>query len=208
MVAFAGAGPWPQITSVRPRLVSCTMMGTSPPGPLRCGSTTCRVKAVATPASNALPPFSSVAMPTAVAIQCVEVTTPKVPSISGRVVNGLGLILPAMRLVPSCRPFLAYTAMDMACRMQIPSATGLIAASPFMDINNINHVGMAVRDLAATARRYEAMGFQLTPYSPHSAAWKPGDPVQPLGSGNRCVMFRGTYLEVLGTEDPRQPAAR
>ncbi len=32
-------------------------------------------------------------MPTAVAIQWVEVTTPNVPSISGRVVNGLGLIL-------------------------------------------------------------------------------------------------------------------
>ena len=32
-------------------------------------------------------------MPTAVAIQCVEVTTPKVPSISGRVVKGSGLML-------------------------------------------------------------------------------------------------------------------
>jgi hypothetical protein len=32
-------------------------------------------------------------IPTAVAIQWVEVTTPKVPSISGLVVNGLGLIL-------------------------------------------------------------------------------------------------------------------
>src|SRR3954467_11470643 len=93
MLAAAGAGPWPQITSVRERLTSCTMTGTSPPGPLRCGSTTCSVKAVAAPASNALPPFSSVAIPTAVAIQCVEVTTPKVPSISGRVVNGSGLIL-------------------------------------------------------------------------------------------------------------------
>src|SRR5690348_3834590 len=30
-------------------------------------------------------------MPTAVAIQCVDVTTPKVPSISGRVVKGSGL---------------------------------------------------------------------------------------------------------------------
>jgi hypothetical protein len=50
------------------------------------------VKAVATAASKALPPFSNVAMPTAVAIQCVEVTTPNVPSISGRVVNGLGLM--------------------------------------------------------------------------------------------------------------------
>src|SRR3954466_6016099 len=105
MVALDGAGPWPQITSVRPRLVSCTIMGTSPPGPFRCGSTTCSVKAVATPASNALPPFSSVAIPIAVAIQCVEVTTPKVPSISGRVVNGLGLMLPAMILVLSGRPY-------------------------------------------------------------------------------------------------------
>src|SRR3954452_16849688 len=93
MVAPAGAGPWPQITSVRERLTSCTITGTSPPGPLRCGSTTCSVNAVAAPASNALPPFSSVAIPTAVAIQCVEVTTPKVPSISGRVVNGSGLML-------------------------------------------------------------------------------------------------------------------
>ena len=76
------------------------------------------------------------------------------------------------------------------------------------DINNINHVGMAVRDLAATATRYETMGFALTPYSPHSAAWKPGDPVQPLGSGNRCVMFANTYLEILASENPQRPAAR
>src|SRR6202043_3737352 len=93
MVPPAGAGPWPQITSVRPRLMSWTISGTSPPGPFKCGSTTCSVKAVATPASNALPPFSSVAIPTAVAIQWVDVTAPKVPSISGRVVKGLGLIL-------------------------------------------------------------------------------------------------------------------
>src|ERR1700761_8908065 len=69
------------------------MIGTSPPGPLRCGSTTRSVKAAATPASKALPPFSRMLMPTAVAIQCVEVTTPKVPSISGLVVKGSGLIL-------------------------------------------------------------------------------------------------------------------
>src|SRR5262245_20273347 len=92
MVALAGAGPWPQITSVLPLRMSWRMTGTSPPGPLRCGSTTCSVKAVATAASKALPPFSRVAMPTAVAIQCVEVTTPNVPSISGRVVNGFGLM--------------------------------------------------------------------------------------------------------------------
>ena len=77
-----------------------------------------------------------------------------------------------------------------------------------MDIDNINHVGMAVRDIAVTVDRYQAMGFQLTPYSPHSAAWKPGDPVQPLGSGNRCVMFENTYLEILASENPAKQAAR
>ena len=59
----------------------------SPPGPFRCGSTICRVKPVATAASKALPPRSRIAMPTAEAIQWVEATTPKVPAISGRVVN-------------------------------------------------------------------------------------------------------------------------
>src|SRR5580704_2496676 len=87
------------------------MTGTSPPGPLRWGSTTCRVKAVATAASNALPPFSRVAMPTAVAIQWVEVTTPKVPSISGRVVNGLGLTL----LIEALRRFTRAARGDRSC---------------------------------------------------------------------------------------------
>src|SRR6202021_4311321 len=93
MVAPAGAGPWPQITSGLPLRGSNRITGPSPPGPLRCGSTTCSVKAGAQAASNALPPFSRIDMPTAVAIQCVEATTPNVPSISGRVVKGSGLIL-------------------------------------------------------------------------------------------------------------------
>src|SRR6516165_10412987 len=67
------------------------MAGTSPAGPHRCGSTTCSVKAVAMPASNALPPRSKIDMPTAVPIQCVEATTPNVPSITGRVIKGSGL---------------------------------------------------------------------------------------------------------------------
>src|SRR5215470_19381423 len=92
MVAAVGAGPCPQITSGRSLRTSNRITGTSPPGPLRCGSTTWSVNAVAHAASKALPPFSKVDIPTAVAIQWVDVTTPKVPSISGRVVNGLGFI--------------------------------------------------------------------------------------------------------------------
>jgi hypothetical protein len=65
------------------------MSGTSPPGPFRCGSTTCSVKAHATAASNALPPRSSMRIATAVASQWVEAATPNVPLISGRVVNGM-----------------------------------------------------------------------------------------------------------------------
>jgi catechol 2,3-dioxygenase-like lactoylglutathione lyase family enzyme len=76
------------------------------------------------------------------------------------------------------------------------------------DIDNINHVGMAVRELAVTVARYEAMGFQLTPYSEHSGAWKPGEKVQSFRSGNRCVMFANSYLEILASTDPSQPSPR
>lgn len=76
------------------------------------------------------------------------------------------------------------------------------------DIDSINHVGMMVRDLADATARYEAMGFLLTPFSPHSGAWKPGEKVQSLGSGNRCVMFTNNYLEILASSDPAVPSPR
>ena len=79
---------------------------------------------------------------------------------------------------------------------------------PTADIDSINHVGMAVRDLAQASRRFGDMGFVLTPYSPHSGAWKPGEPVQKFGSGNRCVMFAHNYLEILAAENPAVPVAR
>ena len=80
MVAFAGAGPCPHRTVGRPLSAGAKMIGTSPPGPLRCGSTTCRTNPVATAASKALPPPSSTAMPAAEASQCVEATMPNVPA--------------------------------------------------------------------------------------------------------------------------------
>jgi hypothetical protein len=76
------------------------------------------------------------------------------------------------------------------------------------DIDSINHVGMAVRHLEQASLRFEAMGFTLTPYSPHSGAWKPGEPVQAFGSGNRCVMFERNYLEILASERRDAPAPR
>ena len=87
MLAACGETPWPQITCWRRLAAMWRMIGASPPGPFRCGSATCRVKAAATAASKALPPRSSTAMPTWLASQCVLATTPNVPAISGRVVN-------------------------------------------------------------------------------------------------------------------------
>ena len=76
------------------------------------------------------------------------------------------------------------------------------------DIDNINHVGMAVRDMAATAARYESFGFLLTPFSVHSGAWKPNEAVKSLASGNRCVMFGSNYLEILASENAEEPSPR
>ena len=50
-----------------------------------------------TAASNALPPASSIRIPTADASQCVEATMPKVPTSSGRVVNTSDPAAPAQR---------------------------------------------------------------------------------------------------------------
>lgn len=76
------------------------------------------------------------------------------------------------------------------------------------DIDNINHVGMAVRDMAATAALYESFGFLLTPFSVHSGAWKPNETVKSLASGNRCVMFSSNYLEILASESAVEPSPR
>jgi catechol 2,3-dioxygenase-like lactoylglutathione lyase family enzyme len=75
-------------------------------------------------------------------------------------------------------------------------------------IHSINHVGLAVRDMHDTAARYERMGFVLTPWSVHSGAAKPGEPVTRMGQGNRCVMFSRNYLEILAHEDPATPSPR
>ena len=88
IVAAAGATPCAQSTSGSPRSADQKTTGRSPPGPLRCGSTTWSVNPAATAASNALPPRSSTAMPAAVPSQWVEATIPNVPRSSGLVVNG------------------------------------------------------------------------------------------------------------------------
>ena len=70
------------------------------------------------------------------------------------------------------------------------------------DIDSVNHVGVAVRDMDQAVARYEALGFVLSPLSVHSGSAKPGAPVEPMATGNRCAIFRHNYVEVLGIVNP------
>lgn len=66
----------------------------------------------------------------------------------------------------------------------------------------LDHVGVAITDLARGREVYARLGFQLTARSIHSGSPAPGQPVVPWGSGNHCAMFREGYLEIIGLTDP------
>jgi hypothetical protein len=66
----------------------------------------------------------------------------------------------------------------------------------------LDHIGIAIRDLERGRTAYERLGFTLAPRSIHRGSPSPGAPVIPFGSGNHCAMFRKGYLEVVGLTDP------
>ncbi len=67
---------------------------------------------------------------------------------------------------------------------------------------SLDHVGIAGRDLGVMAAAFERAGFQLTPLARHSGKRTPDGPVVPFGTGNRCVMLRQGYLELIAIVDP------
>jgi hypothetical protein len=67
---------------------------------------------------------------------------------------------------------------------------------------NLDHIGLFARDLAHTARQFEALGFLLTPQSQHSRPPTPDAPVALRGTANRCAMLQQGYIELLGVVDP------
>ena len=73
------------------------------------------------------------------------------------------------------------------------------------DVDSINHVGFAVRDIAESAASFERLGFTLSPLSMHTGAAKPGAPAEALGTGNMCIIFERNYLELLAYVDPSLP---
>ncbi|WP_406312890.1 VOC family protein [Streptosporangium sp. NBC_01639] len=73
------------------------------------------------------------------------------------------------------------------------------------DIDYIDHTVLITTDLAATSARYEALGFTLSPISPHLLAERPGGPLLPTCTANRCAYFGQSFIELLGVVDPAAP---
>lgn len=71
----------------------------------------------------------------------------------------------------------------------------------------LDHVGVVGGDLGALAAAYERLGFTLTPLARHAGRRVAGGPVVSFGTGNRCVMLRQGYLELLAVLDPAAASA-
>jgi hypothetical protein len=61
----------------------------------------------------------------------------------------------------------------------------------------LDHIAHFVPDSDAAARALETFGFTVTPFSAQNHRPTPDAPVTPAGTGNRCVMLRRGYLEIL-----------
>ena len=59
----------------------------------------------------------------------------------------------------------------------------------------LDHVGVAARDLVPLAAAYERLGFTLTPFARHRGK----------ATGNRCIMLQHGYLELIALIDPSVP---
>ena len=66
----------------------------------------------------------------------------------------------------------------------------------------LDHIAHWVPDLDAASETLASLGFVLTPWSEQHAAPRPGAPITPVGSANRCIMLRSGYLEILAPLAP------
>lgn len=69
-------------------------------------------------------------------------------------------------------------------------------------IDSLDHIAVMTDDLSAMGAAYERLGFQLTPLSQHSGARIAGGAVEPWATGNRCIMLRRGYIELMGIVEP------
>jgi hypothetical protein len=61
----------------------------------------------------------------------------------------------------------------------------------------LDHAGVVTHDLAELAAQYQLLGFTLTPFARHADG----------RIGNRCVMLRRSYIELLAVIDPNARSA-
>jgi catechol 2,3-dioxygenase-like lactoylglutathione lyase family enzyme len=66
---------------------------------------------------------------------------------------------------------------------------------PLKTLVGLDHVVVVVRDLAEAARRWEGLGFTVSPRGTHSAH---------MGTGNHTLMLGEDYLELLGVLAPTE----
>jgi catechol 2,3-dioxygenase-like lactoylglutathione lyase family enzyme len=66
----------------------------------------------------------------------------------------------------------------------------------------LDHVGLAVRDLDAARAIFERLGFTLTDQGVHRGPVGPDGAIGRWGTGNHCAMFRAGYFELIGIVDP------
>jgi catechol 2,3-dioxygenase-like lactoylglutathione lyase family enzyme len=67
---------------------------------------------------------------------------------------------------------------------------------------DLDHLGIAVKDLDAAAAHFRALGFTLTDKSWHVAPRIPGGALERTGTGNHCVMLEQGYVELIAVTDP------
>ena len=67
---------------------------------------------------------------------------------------------------------------------------------------DLDHVGIAVRNLDAAAVHFERLGFQLTPRGYHTLPAGPDGRRARVGTGNNCAMLQHGYIELIGITDP------
>jgi len=61
----------------------------------------------------------------------------------------------------------------------------------------LDHVAHFVPHIDAASSALEKLGFTLTPMSAQAHRLEPGGPLLPAGAGNRCIMLKQGYLEIL-----------
>ncbi|MFF3691419.1 VOC family protein [Streptomyces sp. NPDC002187] len=73
------------------------------------------------------------------------------------------------------------------------------------NIRGFHHMGILTRDLDGLEQRFTEFGFTLSPRSRHLLSERPGAAPVPGCTANLCVLFGGSYIELLGIVDESAP---